>query len=108
MIDFSVIVATYHASREQLERTFSSVLEQEQVEFEIIVCDDASEDNHFDWIKKFFHERQFERYELLGSTENLGTVRNMLRGLRLAEGKYAKLIGAGAVSYTHLTLPTKA
>lgn len=104
MIDFSVIVATYHASKEQLERTLSSVLEQEQVKFEIIVCDDASEDNHFDWIKKFFHERQFERYHLLGSTENLGTVRNMLRGLRVAEGTYAKLIGAGDMLYCTSTL----
>lgn len=104
MMDFSVIVATYHASKEQLERTLSSVLEQEQVTFEIIVCDDASGENHFDWIKKFFDERQFEKYRLFGGKENQGTVRNMLRGLRAAEGAYAKLIGAGDMLYRPSTL----
>lgn len=104
MIEFSVIVATYNATTEQLKRTFSSVLRQENTELEIIVCDDASRENHFSWIEQFFERKGFRSYRLMDSEENQGTVRNVLRGLKAAEGKYAKLIGAGDLLYCATTL----
>lgn len=103
-IEFSIIVATYNATIGQLKRTFSSILGQKNTELEIIVCDDASEENHFAWIKEFFDGKGFGAYRLMASEENQGTVRNMLRGLREAEGKYAKLIGAGDLLYCATTL----
>lgn len=103
-IEFSIIVATYNATTEQLKRTLTSILRQENAEFEIIICDDASKENHFTWIEQFFCGKGFDAYRLMASEENQGTVRNMLRGLKAAEGKYAKLIGAGDLLYCPTTL----
>lgn len=103
-MDFSVIIATYNATKEQLKMTIDSVLNQNDVKYEIIVCDDASGDNHFEWIKEYLDGVAFSEYTLLGGDKNLGTVRNMLRGIRLAKGEYSKLIGAGDMLYKDTTL----
>ena len=103
-MDFSVIIATYNATKKQLKMTIDSVLNQKDIEYEIIVCDDASADNHFEWIKEYLDGAAFSEYTLLGGDKNLGTVRNMLRGIRLAKGEYSKLIGAGDMLYKDTTL----
>lgn len=103
-MDFSVIIATYNATKEQLKQTIDSVLCQKGVLYEIIVCDDASKENHFDWLEEYLAAASFEEYTLLGGDKNLGTVRNMLRGLRIAGGEYSKLIGAGDMLYKETTL----
>lgn len=104
MIEFSVIVATYNATIEQLQRTLTSIVEQQGIQTEIIICDDASKDNHFMWIDHFLHEKGYTEYRLMDSENNQGTVRNMLRGLVAAQGRYAKLIGAGDELYMPQTL----
>lgn len=106
MIEFSVIVLTYNCSMEQTRRTLRSVLQQEHIEYEILVCDDGSGEKHFEEIRDLLnsHGLSEEQYRLLGSEENQGTVKNILKGLRAARGKYAKLIGAGDMLYQKETL----
>lgn len=104
MVDFSVILLSFNASEEQIERTILSVLQQKDVNFEIIVCDDCSKENHFEYIKELMKIYDFENYTLLGTDKNMGTVRNILRGLEIAKGKYAKLIGMGDLLYRETTL----
>lgn len=104
MIDFSVLLLSYNASEEQIERTVVSILEQKGVSFEIIVCDDCSKNNHFNYIESLFEQFNYTEYRLLGTEKNLGTVKNILRGLEIAKGKYAKLIGMGDLLYHESTL----
>lgn len=104
MVDFSVILLNFNASEEQMEHTIMSILEQKDMCFEIIVCDDCSRDNHFDYIEELFKIHNFTEYTLLGTEKNMGTVRNILRGLEIAKGKYAKLIGMGDLLYRDTTL----
>lgn len=104
MFDFSIIMLNFNSSKEQIEHTFMSVLEQKNIKLEIIVCDDASKDNNFSYMKQLFEKYNFTDYKLLGSEQNLGTVRNILRGLKEARGTYAKLIGMGDLLYNQDTL----
>ena len=105
-MDFSVLLLNYNASEEQMERTILSVINQKNVDFEIIVCDDCSRDNHFDYIEALFKEYEFKNYTLLPAEKNVGTVRNILRGLEIAKGKYAKPLGMGDLLYNDKTLKT--
>lgn len=104
MTDFSVILLNYNASEEQIEHTVMSILNQKDVRFEIIICDDGSRDNHFDYIEELMKIHAFHNYTLLGTDKNMGTVRNALRGLEIAKGKYAKLLGMGDLLYCDTTL----
>ncbi len=104
MVEFSVIILSYHPDFAQLTGTIDSVLCQQEVACEILICDDGSEENHFSRLEAYFKERQFSDYRLLGSEKNQGTVRNILKGLSEASGKYAKLIGAGDLLYERRTL----
>lgn len=106
MIDFSVIVLTYNADYRQIRMTLDSIVRQQNIEYEIIVCDDCSRENYFAEIEQELEAWGIEaqRYHLLGSEQNQGTVKNILKGLYAASGKYAKLIGAGDMLYHRNTL----
>jgi len=103
-MDFSVLLLNYNASESQMERTILSVVNQKEVDFEIIVCDDYSKDNHFDYIEALFESCGFTNYTLLPAEKNVGTVRNVLRGLEVAKGTYAKPLGMGDLLYNDTTL----
>lgn len=104
MVDFSVIILSYHPDFAQLKGTIDSVLCQQDIACEILVCDDGSRENYFPRLEAYLKERQFSNYRLLGSEKNQGTVRNILKGLSEASGEYAKLIGAGDLLYERRTL----
>lgn len=104
MIDFSIILMSFNASVEQVEHTVLSVINQKDVNLEVIVCDDCSRDNHFDFVEALMKEHNFTNYQLIGAEKNMGTIRNILRGIQIARGKYAKLLGYGDLLYRDTTL----
>ena len=103
-MQYSVFVLNYNRKLEQIFMTLDSIMCQKNVSFEIIYCDDGSKQNYFEEIEKYFSEKAFENYVLCGDGINRGTVKNILRGLDKASGRYAKLIGAGDALYDENTL----
>lgn len=101
---FTVLVITYHAHWEKLRRTLSSILKQSLKEFEIVIADDGSGDFPKQQVQDFFDEKAFLRYRLVLNRENQGTVRNLLSGLAVSEGRYVKFISAGDLLYKEDTL----
>ena len=93
--DVSIVVATYNAAREKLAITLASVVDQENVSMQIILCDDGSVDSHENFIRRFFDERGFADYILIMHRENQGTVKNIYDGIRQAAGRYIKLLSPG-------------
>jgi len=73
-------------------------------EFEIVISDDASKENHFKEIEQFFAERGFENYHLVEHKKNQGTVKNLLSGLEYVSGKYVKFLSAGDTFYSENTM----
>lgn len=89
----SVLIVTYYSEWAKIKLTLNSILKQKNVDFEIVVSDDGSEDNQFDKIRAYFKKRKFEDYTLVAHEKNQGTVRNVITGLEYCRGKYVKGLG---------------
>ena len=94
-LDISIIIVTYNSSWLDLKETIDSIIEQEEISFEIIIADDGSEDNQEGKIKNYFLNKQITNYKLILNKENKGTVCNLFSGLQLAQGEYIKDISPG-------------
>lgn len=92
---FSVIVCTYNSSEKSVVYTLDSIINQDFEDFEVIICDDGSIDNKSVFYETYFNKKSFEKYKLVMNVENKGTVRNLISGLKCANGEYIKAIGAG-------------
>ncbi len=101
---FTVLVITYNSDLKKTLYTLKSIVLQKFDSFEIVIADDASINNHFTEIKKFFQEKGFTSYKLVYNEKNAGTVKNLISGLRQSSGKYVKFIGAGDALYDSMTL----
>lgn len=102
--DVSIICCTYNSDINKLEATLKSLLNQEGCKFEIIVADDGSADNNEEFICNYFKNSNFKDYKLCLNKNNEGTVRNIFKALKLAEGKYIKPISPGDYLYSKTTL----
>lgn len=91
----SVIICTYRSPWEKLQFTLDSILSQTLKDYEIIICDDGSDQNNEKQLRQYFAQRNFSKYLLLLHQENRGTVQNFLSGLRAAKAPLAKGLGAG-------------
>lgn len=91
----SVIVLTYNPDREKLFATLNSIIIQENIDIEIIVSDDGSMHTYFSDIKELFAEKAIVNYRVIKNEKNVGTVKNAISGIKVAHGKYVKLISPG-------------
>ena len=91
----SVIVITYNQPLSKLLKTLDSIIMQEGVSFEVIVCDDGSRINYERELIWYFTLKNFSQYTLLFHDKNRGTVINYYSGLEKARGEYSKLISPG-------------
>ena len=103
-IQVSVILANYNPSWKKLKRSLCSVLLQKNIDIEIIVVDDGSNENYFTEIEELLAEFKFDRYVLLASSRNKGTVYNYYRALINARGEYIKGLSPGDYLYDENTL----
>lgn len=101
MIDFSVMVLIYNSDEARLKITLDSVLNQKGVNFELILADDASQNNSLEMAEDYLKEQGYNNYKKIEHHENVGTVRNIYDGLKVADGKYIKVIGAGDALYNN-------
>lgn len=101
---FTVLVITYNSDLYRTCLTLQSAVDQEFDDFEIVIADDGSRENHFPQIRAFFEKNGFTRYKLVENPKNQGTVKNLLSGLAQTEGRYVKFISAGDALYDKHTL----
>ena len=92
---FSVLLCTYNADEKSIIYTLDSLVSQTLKDMEIIICDDGSVDPKEALYRSYFTGRGFEPFRFSFCPVNGGTVRNMQKGMELAEGDYIKPIGAG-------------
>lgn len=96
---FSVLVLTYNSAWDKTRQTLYSILTQKNVDFELVVADDGSEENNYDKIKKYIESFGFTDYFLVENKQNKGTVKNILSGLAFCHGEYIKPISPGDFLY---------
>lgn len=90
MVKVSVVIPNYNGKK-YLKGCIDSVLTQEEVTFEIIIIDNASTDEQYEWINSY-KEIQFYRLD-----KNYGFSRAVNEGIRRAKGQYILLLNNDTV-----------
>lgn len=94
-IPITILIASYNPDKSKLFKTIKSVLIQDKLTYEIVIADDGSVHDYFEEIKQFFYDKNFRNYKLIKNPNNIGTVRNIYSGIKMASGQYVKLISPG-------------
>jgi len=84
----SIIILSYNTS-ELLEKCLNSVYANTKSDFEVIVVDNASEDDSSQMIKK-----KFTKVKLIESKKNLGFASGVNLGAKSAQGEYILLLNS--------------
>lgn len=100
----SVLVVQYNPSFEKIKRTLNSIICQENCTFEIIIADDGSKNTYFEQTEQYLLEKNVKQYQFIKNNVNQGTVKNILSGLKVAKGKYVRVIAPGDMLYNNRTL----
>ena len=93
--EVSALVLCYKPNLKKLIMTLKSIIYQKDVTMQIVIADDGSEIDHFDEIKAFFAEKNFEDYVLVKNPKNVGIVKNCISGMDKCEGHHIKGISPG-------------
>ncbi len=95
--DISVVMAVHNEERALLEEAVNSILNQTYSDFELIICDDASDKETANTIKEI--SGRDDRIVVITNIENkfVGATRN--RGIKAARGKYVAIMDADDYSY---------
>lgn len=100
----SIIVLLFNPDIIKLERTIKSIIDQKDIDFEIILTDDGSKENPQSFVNTIFSKYEFTNYRFHRNEKNLGTVKNILSVLELAQHKYIYLISPGDLIYDKTTM----
>jgi glycosyltransferase involved in cell wall biosynthesis len=100
----SVVVCCYNSNLLKIEATIKSIVRQKNVDFEIIIADDGSEDNHCSQIHSFLMSFSGLHFFEIYSEKNQGTIKNLLNSLPFCNGEIIKPIGPGDFLYDETCL----
>ncbi len=100
----TIAVLTYNSPLTQILMTLKSIILQEYTNYELLICDDASLNDHFDEIQLFLARYGITNYRFIKHDQNIGTVKNFQSACRAGTRKYVKIIGAGDLFYSTSTL----
>ena len=93
--EVSIILLTYNPQKEKLFCTLKSIVKQTGCSYEIIVSDDGSETTYEDDVKDYLKRESQADFQYLKSENNVGTIKNYLKALNRARGKYSYGISPG-------------
>ncbi|STO31149.1 PGL/p-HBAD biosynthesis glycosyltransferase Rv2957/MT3031 [Fusobacterium necrogenes] len=95
MYYISIIICSYNSEKTILE-TLKSVEAQTYKNFEVIIVDDASNDNTLKIIKEWQNKTSIlsENIMVISALSNEGIVKNINKGLIRAKGEWIKIIAA--------------
>lgn len=83
----SVIVPAYNVGK-YIESTLESLQNQTSTDFEVILVNDASNDNTQEIIENFIRENQLSNFTLVNHQKNFGVSTARNTGIKKATGKY--------------------
>lgn len=104
MYQVSVIVVTYNSNSLKICQTLKSIVDQLEIDFEIIICDDGSAQKDFSYLPAYFEKYNFTHYKLIENEINKGTVKNCLSGIREASGEYVFSTSPGDMLFDRYVL----
>lgn len=98
----SVIIPTFNSSN-TIERLIHSLISQDFKDFEIVIIDDASEDNTIETIRDAVKDKHLS-YQIISNRENKGPGHSRNVGINHSKGRYLVFIDSDdVVNYNHLS-----
>lgn len=91
----SALIVTYNPDYEKLIMTLCSFLLQEEVTLQIVIADDGSDNDYFFEAESYFKRKGFYNYKFIKNYNNVGTIKNIVSGLKECEGEYIKILSPG-------------
>lgn len=91
-VKLSIIICTYNAEK-RLAKTLDSILKQRVNDYEVIIVDGKSGDGTIEIVKEY--AKKFERKLRWISELDSGIYNAMNKGVKMAQGKYLNIVGAG-------------
>lgn len=91
----SVIMSAYN-SEKYLAEAIESILNQTFKDFEFIIINDGSTDNSLKIIRKY--QKKDKRIKIMNNKNNLGLIKSLNKGLKIAKGKYIARMDADDIS----------
>lgn len=89
----SVVMAAFNVGDPAvLDMAITSILQQDMLEFELLICDDASTDGTYEWLLEW--EKHDSRIHLLQNDKNRKAAAARNRCLSIARGKYIAIMDA--------------
>jgi glycosyltransferase involved in cell wall biosynthesis len=83
---FSIFTTCYN-SYEKIIRAYKSIKNQTFIDWEWVIVDDSSDDNHFNFLREnFLHDNRIRMYKRSCNSGNIGNVKN--EAVSLCRGKY--------------------
>lgn len=104
MKEFSVIILCYNSEKEALRKTIDSVLIQKNIDCELLLADDCSQNGCLQYAKDYLAGKDYTDYKVIEHNVNVGTVQNIFDAVQRAEGRFTKCIGAGDLLLEDVTL----
>lgn len=102
-IDVSVIYLVYNPDYIEYLKTLYSIICQKDINFEIIICDDNSNSMNYYETENIIRGYNIP-VSIIENDVNVGTVKNYLRGVLSAKGKYVYGISPGDYIFDQFTL----
>ena len=86
IVDVSVVMSVHNACFESLNKSINSILEQSYKNFELIIVDDINTRE----ISKFLQKLALnnKKVNLITNRSNLGLTKSLIKGIKIAQGKY--------------------
>lgn len=103
---FSVILVTYNPKIEKVLFTLKSIVNQKFDDFELVISDDGSKENHFDEMEQYLKQHNFTNYVFVPHEKNQGTVKNLISALEHCSGTYVRDFGPGDAFYNENSIST--
>lgn len=92
----SVLMSTYNETEEELRKSISSILSQTYENFEFLIINDNPENNV---LAEVLEQIQDNRVCVIRNTMNLGLVKSLNKGLKIAKGELIARMDADDISY---------
>lgn len=100
----AIVLVTYNSDPKKTLRTLSSVLIQKDVDIELIIADDGSEDDNYLEISEFLETQSGAPYTFIRKGCNVGTVLNAKEAIDRVSSEFVKIISPGDYLYDESTI----
>ena len=94
-MEITVLMSVYNTPKEQLKQSIESILNQTYSKFEFLIICDGIKEEDIDFIRKF----NDERIKIEINERNLGLVKSLNKGIKIAKGKYIARMDTDDIAY---------